>query len=133
MDDRLRASEDSPKARHCTAMRRCGVIMALLLCLMATGCGSKTASLTFASNQGDSRFSQDFTRAYYWRTESGEYDIVLSEDGISPAKVKTSGPIVASAAAALNQTVHIRVLWKPLRGSKPDAPSATNAVIDWYV
>jgi hypothetical protein len=29
--------------------------------------------------------------------------------------------------------VHIRVHWRPLRGSKPDHPSATNAVVDWYV
>src|SRR5690606_1179943 len=88
---------------------------------------------TFTSTESDRQYAQKFNKAYFRQTERGEYDAVLIEDGISTARRSTAGPIQASATAPLNQVVHIRVLWRPLRGSKPDTPSATNAVIDWYV
>jgi hypothetical protein len=60
---------------------------------------------------------------------------VLIEDGLSPAPEdkKSTGPLHAASAAPISQVVCLRVLWQPLRGVKPDTPSATNAVIDWYV
>ena len=33
----------------------------------------------------------------------------------------------------MRQVVHVRVLWKPMKGTKVDHPSATNATIDWVV
>lgn len=86
------------------------------------------------SDNSNRQYLQQFSRAYYTQSAGGEYEIILMEDGISTAPAKASGPIASSAATApLNQTVHIRVQWRPMRGSKADAPTATNAVINWYV
>jgi hypothetical protein len=106
----------------------------LLLCLvsMTTGCFSGSNELTFKSNQTNQIYPQRFNRAFYSKTEDGRYEVVLMENGIVSGG-KTKGPINASTAGPLNQTVQIKVLWKPLHGVKPDAPSATNSVIDWYV
>jgi hypothetical protein len=100
---------------------------------VASGCSAKSSALTFKSAHSDVEYAQDFTCAFYEHTDNGEYHAVLIEDGIHPGGNKPRGPIVASAAAPLSQTVHVRVLWRPIRGTKPDTPSATNAVIDWYV
>jgi hypothetical protein len=100
---------------------------------LLTGCFSSPNKLTFRSNQTGQVYAQNFGRAFYSQTEDGRYDVVLMEDGIVPTQGKSSGPLTASSAGPLSQTVQIRVLWKPLRMTRPDAPSATNSVIDWYV
>lgn len=106
----------------------------LLVLPLLGGCGSKAANLTFNSDHNGTQYTQQFRQAVFARAEGGEYDLVLVEDGIGAApRARSHGPLLSSAAAPLSQTVYIRVLWKPLRGSKPDAPSATNSVIDWYV
>jgi hypothetical protein len=107
----------------------------LLLPLLLTGCFSLPSSnkLTFRSNQNGETYSQAFKQAYYSRTADGQYDVVLLANGITPRPTKSSGPIASAPGGPLDQTVQVRVLWKPLRGAKPDAPSATNSVIDWYV
>jgi hypothetical protein len=109
------------------------LLLAVIAVVMATGCASAPASLELSSTASGARFPQKFTRAFYSVGEGGEYNILLSEDGIVPAPSGGNKPIRTSAAAPLNQTVHIRVQWRPMRGVKPDAPTATNAVIDWYV
>jgi hypothetical protein len=113
------------------------VLLALsifLLLQLPAGCSSGPAWLTFRSAHAERQYSQRFSRAYFTRTADGEYDVVLVEDGIVPSTpAKRAGPITASAMAPLSQMVHLRVLWRPLKGVKPDHPSATNAVIDWYV
>jgi hypothetical protein len=91
-------------------------ILLLSIVLLSTGCFSSSNKLTFRSNHGNEIYPQAFRQAYYSKTEDGRYDVVLMEGG-----------------QPLNQIVHIKVLWKPLRGVKPDAPSATNSVIDWYL
>jgi hypothetical protein len=55
------------------------------------------------------------------------------DTGVTPIRSQSTGPILTSTSAPLSQTVHLRVLWRPQRGSRPDTPSATNAIIDWYV
>ncbi|HVT90472.1 MAG TPA: hypothetical protein VHD56_16580, partial [Tepidisphaeraceae bacterium] len=85
-------------------------------------------------NQTARKYSQHFTRSFYTITDDGEYNVVLAEDGVWAIKSRSTGPIFPTGAnRPLTQTMHIRVLWKPQSGSKPDAPSATNAIIDWYV
>lgn len=97
------------------------------------GCASGPAWLTFKSVESEKQYSQRFNRSYFSIGEDGQYNIILIEDGMGQPSGRTSGPLVSTASAPVSQIIHIRVLWKPLRGSKPDAPSATNSVIDWYV
>ena len=108
--------------------------------LLLTGCASKAgkpARLQLRSSQTRQVYAQQFEKAYFSRLDTGEYEIVLVDDGDGGAgQPKPAGarqPLRPSQAAPLRQVVHIRVHWRPLRGSKPDHPSATNAVVDWYV
>lgn len=116
-----------------------GLILMLLLggaLPLVGGCASgKPATLTFEQADGVKTYSQQFSRAYVRQSESGEYDVLLIEDGIAPeGTVPAAGvPIHSAAVAPLKQVVHLRVLWRPQRGTKADHPSATNAVVDWYV
>jgi hypothetical protein len=109
-------------------------ICVILLAALAGGCASDAATLRFQSVESGKFAVREFRRAYYSKTEDGQYTAVLTDDGINAAPAKSSGAIpAATSTAPLRQVVSIRVLWRPLRGSKPDAPSTTNAVIDWYV
>jgi hypothetical protein len=106
----------------------------LALTLFLTGCFSAgPPKLVFRSVDSAKMYTQQFQRAYYSKTNDGEYDIVLVEDGITQADSKSNGPLISSPTIPLSQIVHIRILWKAPSGSKPDTPSATNAIIDWYV
>jgi hypothetical protein len=108
--------------------------------LVLTGCASKAGTsprLQLRSSQTRQVYAQQFDTAYFSRGDTGEYEIVLVDDGGADAgtagSAKAGQPLRPSQAAPLRQVVHIRVHWRPLRGTKPDHPSATNAVIDWYV
>ncbi len=108
--------------------------------LLLTGCASKAgkpARLQLRSSQTRQVYAQQFEQAFFSRLDTGEYEIVLVDDGDNDTrKTESTGarrPLLPSQAAPLRQVVHIRVHWRPLRGSKPDHPSATNAVVDWYV
>ena len=127
-----KASQAASRRIHTPGPLLLVVLLLTGLCSI-TGCSSGPASLTFKSTHSEDEYSQQFSRAFYSHPENGEYHAVLIEDGIHPNATKPSEPIVASAAAPLSQTVHVRVLWRPIRGTKPDAPSATNSIIDWYV
>ncbi len=108
-------------------------VLVLVICHVLPGCSRGPAWLTFKSTQSDKQYTQKFNKAYFSRSDGGEYNAVLVEDGLLNTAPKPTGPIVSSGAAPLSQVVNLRVLWRPLRGSNPDTPSATNAVIDWYV
>jgi hypothetical protein len=115
-----------------SAHARRGVAAALVL--LCAGCaGTKPTRLTFDAIDSDRQYSPQFSRGYFTRTGDGGYDVILTEDGILPPQNKPGTPIAASATAPLRQTVHLRVLWRPLRGSRPDTPSAINSTVDWYV
>ena len=107
--------------------------------LLLTGCAKpgKSPRLRLRSSQTRQVYAQQFEDAYYTRLDTGEYEVVLVDDGDAGAGKRNAAeagePLRPSQAAPLRQVVHIRVHWRPLRGSKPDHPSATNAVVDWYV
>ncbi len=118
--------------------RRTLVVTALAAALMVAGlggCGQKqpASRLRLRSAQSGKLFSQKFPQAYYSMSSTGEHEIVLVDDGDGARAAKPGRPLQPSASGPLRQVVHIRVHWRPLRGTKPDHPSATNAVIDWYV
>jgi hypothetical protein len=117
-----------------------GLIVALTFVLFASGCAlhdDKAPRLQLRSAQTKQVYAQQFDRAYYSSRGTGEYEIVLVADGdaaaAEPKKTRPGQPLPPSEEAPLRQVVHVRVHWRPLRGTKPDHPSATNAVIDWYV
>lgn len=114
---------------------RCGTFLAGLLgiLLIGTGCASSSDStIEFRSDRSGQIYTQQFTKAQFSRISGGEYNVVLT-DGVTATDSKPTGPLASAATDPLTQTVYIRVLWKPMTGIKPDAPSATNAVIDWRV
>jgi hypothetical protein len=97
-------------------------LLALPLALLSVGCASGQTNLTVTSLQNRQTYQQPFTKAYAGRSEQGDFDVVLVKEG--PAN---------GSAAGVRQVMHVRVLWKPMQGTKLDHPTATNATIDWYV
>lgn len=102
--------------------------------LFSIGCVHRTTGLRFSSTLSGQQFGQRFNRAYFDHTQQGDYDIVLLDDGLrSPTSSGGNAPLQPVPVVSLNQFIHLHVLWKPLHGNKVDAPSTTNAIIDWYV
>jgi hypothetical protein len=130
---------------HTRRVSTLSVSAAIICALFVTGCalkGDESPRLQLRSMRTKQVYAQQFDRAYYSSRGTGEYEIVLIDDSgggggsATDAKrksAKSGEPLPPSQAAPLRQVVHIRVHWRPLRGTKPDHPSATNAVIDWYV
>ncbi|HEY7090704.1 MAG TPA: hypothetical protein VH518_21590 [Tepidisphaeraceae bacterium] len=124
----------SKSGGHGRAVKRALAILACCALFSLLGCGSSgPAKLTIKPAEAGQGHEEGFARSYFTRTNDGQYDILLLEDGIKPIRSNSSGPLLASPATPVSQAVYVRVLWKPLRGAKPDTPSATNSVIDWYV
>ena len=100
--------------RHLTPLL---ILVALLT--VSTGCGSHHRAATLRLQpQADKRpFVQRFPNAYAVRRDDGQIDVVLTD----------------STSNDLNLYMHLRLLWRPMSGTKTDQPSTTNAVIDWYV
>jgi len=115
------------------------LLLIALLALHAGGCaGGKAVPSTihFHSLTSDRVYSQTFPRAYVSEIEGGEYDAVLVASDEVPSgtrKPTETGPIATSDSSPLRHVLHIRVLWRPQRGTRADTPTATNAVINWYV
>lgn len=109
----------------------------LLAGLMAGGCGQNSAELTLTSLQSNATFLQQFSRAYVTTGATGGSEIVLVDEqavnGGGGAEAGEAVPASASGATALRQVMHLRVLWKPQRGTKQSHPSYTNAGLRWYV
>ena len=97
-------------------------LLALPLAFACIGCAGGTTNLTVTSIQNHQTYQQPFTNAYAGRSEQGDFDVVAVKDG--PAR---------GGAATVRHVMHVRVLWKPMTGTKLDHPTATNATIDWYV
>ena len=98
------------------------VLPLLSLGLFMGGCAGPSTNLTVTSLRNHQAYQPQFSRGYAGRSEQGDLDVVLVRDGGQGA-----------AAAGVRQVVHVRVLWKPMKGTKLDHPAATNAAIDWYV
>ena len=105
----------------------CGASLLLLPALLALvgGCSSSKSNLTLRSIEDGQKYSQRFSKAYATRGSAGNYDIVLLKD----SKAENE----EGSECDVRQVMHVRVLWQPLPGAKPDHPSATNAVLHWYV
>jgi hypothetical protein len=117
--------------RHARFARQ---LLPLIILTLLGGCSSGPQTmLIFSSTQTDREYSQQFNKAYYGKTPSGEYDVILLADGIKAVESSSAGPLKPSPTAPLSQTLYIHVRWSPEQGTKPDTPTAINAVIDWYI
>jgi hypothetical protein len=76
-------------------------------------------------------FAQHFDKAFASRDEAGDYRIILLDDGLKQPPAE--GPLKPAATPPVRQVVRIRLFWRPMLGTKPNFPSASNAAIDWYV
>jgi hypothetical protein len=85
------------------------------------------------SDDGIHTFNQTFSQAYMTHNPNGDYDVVLVHDANSDNVASDGdGPLTPTTVTPL-QIVHIRVYWKPVRGTKGDHPASTNANVRWYV
>ena len=98
-------------------------LLALPLAMASVGCAGPSTNLKVTSLQDHKTYQQRFSEGYAGRNEHGDFDVVVSK---KVASQEGSKP-------AVQQVMHVRVLWKPMRGTKLDNPTATNAAIDWYV
>lgn len=113
----------------CDALRM-AVVLALLCC---AGCAGGPSQVQLVS-AGGSQFTQTFSQGYVSRDPSGDWHIMLVEDGVrTPAGQKPGAVLNPLAEVPLRQVVHIHVFWRPSEGAKADNPAATNAAIDWRI
>jgi hypothetical protein len=110
-----------------------GLLFATLLGT-ASGCASHVdGNLHLLSADKKHDFSQTFTQAYLTRTETGDVDVLLEQDGLTVGRHDDPDkPLAPDACLTPRQFVHVRVFWKPL-SQRADRPAATNASIDWYL
>jgi hypothetical protein len=105
----------------------------ILLAALLAGCSSnnKTPALRVYPTEG-LPFSQHFPHAYLTVNELGDSQIVMVSEGVKAPR--SQGKILyPTAMGSVKQIVTIRILWRPLPGTRADQPTATNATINWYV
>ena len=88
--------------------------MLLLGCI--TGCASRSADLRVTSLATKAKYSQQFTDAYVAKGPEGNTQVLLTNDD-----------------GDVRHVMHVKVLWRPQRGTKQSHPSYTNAAVHWYV
>ena len=98
------------------------VLASVALVFLAVGCAAPSTNLTVTSLKNRHTYQQRFSQAYAGRSEQGDFDVVLAK-----------GAPNGGTRADVRQVMHVRVLWKPMKGAKLDHPTATNATVDWYV
>jgi hypothetical protein len=113
------------------AKRSFGALLAILFLASLCGCAKKVAQLRIYPTQGLPG-AQKFPRAFIGTNELGDSEIVLVSEGNQQTR-KQGKILYPTAVGSVKQIVHIRILWKPLPGTRADQPTATNATINWYV
>lgn len=106
----------------------------VLICTMLTGCGASQPVLSVVPIQTQQKYLEQFTQAYVTRNAAGDYEVVLIEDPLDESDAGDAGqPLSPSSAASLRHVLRIRLLWRPVPGTKADSPASTNASLHWYV
>jgi hypothetical protein len=115
--------------------------VAMTVTAIIAGCGARIPEGVNVVSQKDQRkLSETFPAAFINRGPGGDYHVVLLRDR---TKRKPAGEVVVTKSPGaplkpldlsdVRQVLHVHVFWNPMRGAKPDNPSATNAAIDWYL
>lgn len=120
---------------HAAVVRSLLLLMVLAFTVIASGgCASTSGEIEVISLDKRRTFKANFSQAYVRRDADGDYDVILVDDPFDKVSQSGStGPLLPEAIPPLKHIVHIRVLWRPMRGSKPDHPAATNSAFHWYV
>ena len=92
------------------------LVASMLLLGCITGCASRSADLRLTSLATKAAYTQQFTDAYVAKGAAGNTEVVLTNDD-----------------GEVRHVMHVKVLWRPQRGTKQSHPSYTNAGIHWYV
>jgi hypothetical protein len=82
-----------------------------------TGCSQKSPDIRLTSLSNKAIFTQQFDDAYIGKSAEGNTEVVLA--GGNPDGIR--------------QVMHVKILWRPQRGTKQGHPSYTNAGLHWYV
>lgn len=115
------------------------IIPVMLFAMMLAsnfGCNSKpTATIEVISSETGRTLNQQFSQAYFTRSEAGDCDLVLIEQANPEIRrdIKPRGAIGTVDAPPLTHVMHIRVLWRPKLAVRPDSPTATNSTVRWAV
>lgn len=92
--------------------------IAMVTMSMGAGCANQSpADLRLTCDQTGKTYQQQFKEAYVSKDEDGTEVVLTSDD----------------ENASVRQLMHLRVLWRPQRGTKQGHPSYTNAALRWYV
>src|SRR6476620_10647219 len=89
------------------------ILPALAMSLIAVGCAAPSTNLTVTSLQNHHSYQQRFSQGYAARNEQGDFDVVLATPVVPRGDMK----------ADVRQVMHVRVLWKPMKGTKLDNPT----------
>lgn len=118
------------------SLRRIPLLLATAA--VVAGCSTQVSEgLRVVSQQNNKTLTEKFPASFINRGAGGDYQIVLLKDDrkkpASARPAKPGAPLSPLTLSDIRQVVHIHVFWQPMRGAKPDNPSATNAAIDWYL
>ena len=108
------------------------VALLLVVATLLVGCAHKTPQLKVYPSEG-LPFTQRFPRGFLSINELGDSEIVLISEGTENQHRQQGKILYPTNVGSVKQIVHIRILWKPLPGTRADQPTATNATINWYV
>ncbi len=112
------------------------LLLSALALVALTGCQSGTTPPAVVGLQSDTTgksFTQNFPQAYFSVTPEGDRDVVLIDEGIPKNITAQHGTIQPVSTIPLRQVMHFKILWDPPHGTQADAPSTTNAIIDWTI
>lgn len=106
--------------------------LTLLLAALTTGCATESPTISVRSEQNDAQYVAHFDRAIFSQATDGQVDLVLIA-GAPGKDANIEMPLQASRTQAVQQVVHMRVLWAPRKSIRIDSPSASNTTVNWHV
>lgn len=101
--------------------------------VFSSGCARIPSGVNVVSLTDKHSFNEAYPAAFISRGAGGDLHIVLLKDATTRSPLTVNGPLQPLALSDIRQLLHIHIFWRPMRGTKPDNPSATNAAIDWYL
>jgi hypothetical protein len=107
------------------------LLLLLPLTLMALGCAASGPSLE-VTREGGEAYVANFDRAIFSRSADGQLDLILLAHGAG-GEATVDRPLQTRTDRAIEQIVHVRVLWQHTRNVRLDNPSASNAMIEWHI
>jgi hypothetical protein len=103
-----------------------------MLMLLLAGCAPRPAVTMTAIDQPVMHGLQPH-QAVYSRSPDGMLDILLVREPVDPGSPARAGqPLRPAERVPLREIVHVRVFWRPPRGTESDHPAAANSAMTWY-